>query len=495
MFPQIICASRSVLASTLVMVWALLLLTACDSPPGPPTASRPSGSDRTLEARYRRAQGKVAAALAASDLDGAQRILEDLQRQIVAAEAAGAARADEIEAGRRFIATTMEQIEALREEVRKTRIRDEIDTYLRQESFGKARSLLRLCLGQGGFSDAMIRFCEDEIGRVETAHLGYLERRVQDDVARGKFQLASGYVGVQLYSGDFSAAGQEHLDEFLHQIEEGERVAGRVPPPRVASRPPAMSPPAPSPPPAISPSRPPVDAPEVFGLSFAYVPSGRYFFGTPPAEPGRDGIDSDPNSLEIEGFFISTTEVTQEAFTTILQWWIWNEYVGPRIPAHSVNFEEAQAFCNALSTPRMQFSLPTEIEWEVAARAGQPPEYGPVVGLPDHQRRFLAGLDEAAQALQNYAVFSANKVGSGPVEVRQKKPNPLGLFDMHGNVAEWSRPEERLPDLYSNVLLEKPLRGGSVQSPYARCRAGARALERADSRTPTIGFRVIARPR
>ncbi len=484
----------------LVPSLAFLVLPACDptptyrpSVPSVPSYTPPSSIDQELQASWRRAQAELETALSSGDTNAAQRVLVGFQRQIVAAESRGVATQEEIHEARRFVSAGTGRVKVLKEETAKAKIRETVDLHLQRETFAQAYRFLDVVIqSQTETASPVARFCKEESLRVETAEIDSIERRVREDLARASqasLRKASGTIGLYLNTRDFSAAGMARLEELERLVGQTRSANPPPQPPVIAVAPPPVAPP--------SVGTPPVDPPEAQGLAFVYIPSTTYSFGTPPDEPGRESIEPEPTALRVEGFFISITEVTQEAFVAVQPRRSWTSFAGPRLPAHSITFEEAQEFCEDLTlrSSRMVFSLPTEVEWEVAARAGKPPSYGPVVGLPTHRRRFLAGLVEASQALQNYAVFSANKTGPGPVEVRQKRPNPLGLYDMHGNVAEWSRPEERLPDLYSDVLVKKPIRGGSVQSPYNRCRAGARALELATTSTPTIGLRVVARPR
>ncbi|MAB87967.1 MAG: hypothetical protein CMJ90_00725 [Planctomycetes bacterium] len=78
-------------------------------------------------------------------------------------------------------------------------------------------------------------------------------------------------------------------------------------------------------------------------------------------------------------------------------------------------------------------------------------------------------------------------------DVKTKKPNFLGLHDMHGNVKEWCRRVKAFPTWYAGRLGKYPTRGGSYMSPCGGCRASARLLEHGDDIARTIGFRIIAR--
>jgi formylglycine-generating enzyme required for sulfatase activity len=237
--------------------------------------------------------------------------------------------------------------------------------------------------------------------------------------------------------------------------------------------------------------------PEVSGLSFVYVPSGTYFVGTPVAEKLRDGrSEVAPFPLYVDGFYVSTTEVTQEAYQKYVER-EWTDHQGPDYPAHSVDHDEATVFCEMLTGADQYFdySLPTEAEWEIACRGRLHPDEGPVASADEKERARIAGSKDAGEfALMRYGWFRSNKLTSGPQPVQGKKPNIAGIYDVHGNVAEWCR---RGPVLnWENDLPgRQPIRGGSITSEYARCRAGARALEPAYSTKPSIGFRIVCRPR
>jgi formylglycine-generating enzyme required for sulfatase activity len=143
--------------------------------------------------------------------------------------------------------------------------------------------------------------------------------------------------------------------------------------------------------------------PTIGTFQFAAVPAGVYRVGSVEGGPREQQRD-----VETGGFWISTTEVTEKQFGRSRS----------RHPVANVTAEEARAFCRHLSeTSGTRVRLPTEDEWEIAARGG-------VRGA-----RYPWGWGDASDR----AVFSAKRsarAGATPA-------NGYGLFDMAGNVAEW----------------------------------------------------------
>jgi formylglycine-generating enzyme required for sulfatase activity len=167
------------------------------------------------------------------------------------------------------------------------------------------------------------------------------------------------------------------------------------------------------------------------------------------------------------------------------------------LPVMNVSWNEAVEFCRKLSgMTRKTVRLPTEAEWEYACRAGTTTEW--FFGDPDK----LALLGEYA--------WSAGK----PVlrEVGGKKPNPLGLHDLYGNVAEWCQ-DRFAPDYYIWSPVDSPagpatgifrvVRGGSAYNLLfgtnpELARSARRTYAHPDVRGPglpgfwsEIGFRVV----
>ena len=146
-----------------------------------------------------------------------------------------------------------------------------------------------------------------------------------------------------------------------------------------------------------------------------------------------------------------------------------------RHPVVNVTWFDAEAYAKWLSKhTRKRYRLPTELEWEYAARSGG-------------KNEIWAGTSDESQ-LVNYAVFSTNSKG-GPEVVGKKRPNGLGLYDMSGNVWEW------VQDCYSkikaNKCMQHVVRGGSWRNTQLSLRSTGRKRAIADVRDFNYGFRLV----
>jgi formylglycine-generating enzyme required for sulfatase activity len=265
-------------------------------------------------------------------------------------------------------------------------------------------------------------------------------------------------------------------------------------------------------------------SPAVPGIVFVRVREGRYRVGTPPSstppegfhdpEEGRDEeLEIPPLDVPVREFWISRTEVTREA---------WREHGGAALPGASpsrspasasaaelaarsgegwlpawgMTYAQAVAFCRGLSRVDRDFTfrLPTEVEWEVACRAGTNPAETP---FPLGKRGDEGKPGNWPHLLETYAVHSAARYsGAGlddPLPVASRAPNPWGLYDMLGNVEEWcTRSSPPFPYGPERDPPMQPIRGGAFSSEYAACRAGSRRLQPEGKGGQTIGVRVVA---
>jgi formylglycine-generating enzyme required for sulfatase activity len=125
-------------------------------------------------------------------------------------------------------------------------------------------------------------------------------------------------------------------------------------------------------------------------------------------------------------------------------------------------------------------ALPTEAEWEYACRAGS-------------SSRYSFGDDEGQ--LDDSAWFTRNS-GKGPQPVGRKRPNAWGLFDMHGNVAEWCADAYSVDPSKSQeaeAIEDAPrsIRGGSWNDRAVNCRSSKRSKDLPTKGSMFTGFRII----
>ena len=213
----------------------------------------------------------------------------------------------------------------------------------------------------------------------------------------------------------------------------------------------------------------------------------------------RDDRKKQTWTVEIKPFLLARFLVTQELYQAITQQNP-STFKRPQKPVETVSWVEAVQFCNALSTqnnlqpcyeipanpekitsnPQANgYRLPTEAEWEYVCKAGTSgSRYG---------------------ELNEIAWFKVNS-GGGTHEVGQKQPNAWGLYDMLGNVWEWTA-DVYLPDGYSRHARDNPrvesgsdrhvLRGGSFKSDITQARCGARAYGVPQDRLYSVGLRIV----
>lgn len=262
-------------------------------------------------------------------------------------------------------------------------------------------------------------------------------------------------------------------------------------------------------------------------LDFVRIPAGRYVMGSTSGLP-----DEYPQSVvEIaKPFLMSTTEITNEQFRLFMpehdskvidQQWKDHIFPGypankPEMPVIRVTWEEAMAFTQWLATQTGQnVKLPTEAQWEWAARGGsdQPFFFGEsgfekYANLADANIAYLAVRGVNPQPVPaksrtplNDFVPRDDSFDDGilvPSGTAQYMPNPWGLHDMHGNVAEWTRTSYR-PYPYDehdgrnnlSTTERKVVRGGSWRDKPAYATASHRLMYAPYQKVYNVGFRVI----
>jgi formylglycine-generating enzyme required for sulfatase activity len=209
------------------------------------------------------------------------------------------------------------------------------------------------------------------------------------------------------------------------------------------------------------------------------------------------------NAFLSRGFWIGKFEVTQAEWKRVMATEPWNgrnfAKVADDIPVTWVNWDDATAFCRKLDEQERQagrlpagweYTLPTEAQWERACRA---------------RTETVFSFGDDASKLGDYAWFRTNAIDAGEQyahPVGRKKPNPWGLYDMHGNVFEWCRdvytkklPGGRDPETTGDGPL-RIFRGGSWCVDGAYCRSANRAWTPPQKEYVAlgVGFRVALSP-
>ncbi len=219
-------------------------------------------------------------------------------------------------------------------------------------------------------------------------------------------------------------------------------------------------------------------------IGFRYLPPSTSLIGSPLEEADREADEAQVLVTRTTGCWLAVHECTQEVFARISGRAPSAQAAADR-PVERVTWDEANAFLTTLAqqVPGFAARLPHEAEWEHAARAG---DAGPWQG----PRGALAESD-----LEQVAWF-ATSTGAGSHPVGRRKPNALGLHDLHGNVWEWCA--DRYGP-YSPVPISDPLgiesdlrvaRGGSWGDAPALLRVANRLAVDPGLRSAYLGFRI-----
>jgi formylglycine-generating enzyme required for sulfatase activity len=219
------------------------------------------------------------------------------------------------------------------------------------------------------------------------------------------------------------------------------------------------------------------------GIKFALISPGAFLMGSDDGEENERPV----HQVSInKPFYMGIYVVTQGQWKSVMgtEPWKGQPYVreGDNYPAIHVSWYDAQNFLTRLGATDVQNSyyLPTEEEWEYAARAGT-------------TMKFSFGDDE--RDLRSYGWYRDNTQNGEDYAhpVGQKKPNQWGLYDMHGNVWEW------MDDWYYGSYTAKPkltpnekvLRGGGWDYPAYGARSAHRNFLLPSRTLNVIGFRLV----
>ncbi len=226
----------------------------------------------------------------------------------------------------------------------------------------------------------------------------------------------------------------------------------------------------------------PIEDTDDNGIVFVRVCPGTFTMGSPDDEVGRNNDEGPEHEVTLSEFWIAKFEVTNELYQRF-QVQPPSRFLGEgaNLPVERVTWFEADKFCRDFG-----YGLPTEAEWEYAARAGT-------------NTRWSFGDEEAK--LDRHAWYSNNS-DIEPHPVGEKEPNPWGIHDMHGNVyewvADWYGPYSADSQIYPTGPDDgsfRVLRGGAFFNSPRYLRSAYRFRFVPEDRNGDFGFRCVRSPR
>ncbi len=237
-------------------------------------------------------------------------------------------------------------------------------------------------------------------------------------------------------------------------------------------------------------------------LEMVAIPGGAFTMGSPASEANRSDDEGPQHQVTVRGFYMGKYEVTQAQYQAIMGT---NpaKFQGNDLPVEQVSWNDAVEFCKKLSAKTgREYRLPTEAEWEYAARAGTttPFAFGETVTPEIVNYNGNAPYGSAAKGTYREKTTPVGSTGAA---------NGFGLFDMHGNVYEWcldywhesygglvsSAPTDGSAWLSGGDSTKRVVRGGSWLDLAGDCRSAVRGRRAPGNHYDVIGFRVVVSAR
>lgn len=232
-------------------------------------------------------------------------------------------------------------------------------------------------------------------------------------------------------------------------------------------------------------------------MKMIWVEGGEFMMGCTSEQSGCDSDEQNVRRVTVDGFYIGMLEVTQSQWEKVVGTNIYTQKnkadasgtygVGPDYPMYYVSWEEAMEFCRLLSNKTGKtYTLPTEAQWEYAARGGKKADGTKYAG---------SNMIDAVAWYNDNSSNSTHPCGT-------KRANALGIYDMSGNVYEWCK--DWYSNSYTSYDTNNPtgpssgshhvIHGGSWNYDATNCRVATRYGYFPGTRDSNLGFRVVLLP-
>ena len=221
-------------------------------------------------------------------------------------------------------------------------------------------------------------------------------------------------------------------------------------------------------------------------MRMIWVEGGEFMMGCTSEQGSCESDEQNVRRVTVDGFYIGMLEVTQSQWEKVMGTNPSN-WRGADLPVEKVSWDEAMEFCRLLSNKTGKtYTLPTEAQWEYAARGGKKAD----------------GTKYAGSNMIDAVAWYSDNSGSSTHPCGSKRANALGIYDMSGNVWEWCK--DWYSSSYPSYDTNNPTgpssgsyrveRGGSWGSDASVCRVADRGSCSPGNRYYNLGFRVVLLP-